>query len=165
MGSWFFNEAVEGPLKPANEETVEFVLSSKGEGVYGVGLSPVQASRAVTSNKDLQGFQATIAANVQRCTPGHVPVAAESDAVPDTLSWTSHGKTRFFQCVLPVQVSLNQPTRVRQVFVTTMYPALSLCKQHSEEIFTTVSCRALCFVAQRWSIFVLICQKVNAHSF
>lgn len=132
VGSWFFNEAVQGPLKPANEEAIEFVLSTKGEGVYGVGLSPVQASRAVTSHEDLQGFQATIAASIKRCTPGHVPVAAESDASPDTVSWTSHGKTRFFQCALPVQVSLNNPTRVRQLFIT-LCPALPICKQSSDE--------------------------------
>lgn len=111
--AWYFNEVVDGPLQPANVKPNEIVLATKGEGIYGVGLTAGPSFQANQPNSQPASFQATVAAYVQRCSPGHVPVAVAPDArVPDTVRWHSHGKDWYSQCVLPPKLSLNQPTRV-----------------------------------------------------
>eukprot|EP00892_Ulva_mutabilis_P000586 jgi/Ulvmu1/10528/UM064_0066.1 len=110
--NWFFNEAVDGPLQPAGGKPVEFAFATKGEGVYGVGLTAFIASKPSVSDPDVGSFQATVAVDVQRCSPGYVPVAvAPETTAPDVVPWRSQGMQWYSQCVLPARVSLNQPTR------------------------------------------------------
>ena len=159
--SGFYDEAVDGQLKPTSKQPIEFLLATKGEGVYGIGLTSFQASKAVSSHDDLKHFQATIAAEVRRCSPGHIPVAVESATSPETVSWSSHGSTWYSQCVVPTQLYLNQPSRVRVCLVQLL---CAICQDLSLEVTAGAFSRALSSLEAPWSISGSICQKDCTHS-